>query len=131
VVGVDLVKDVGVLEAAYNDAAGVTAEFNLNLLRRINRELGGDFDLDRFRHKAVFNAAESRIEMHLESLAAQQVHVGGQTIAFARGETIHTESSYKYTVASFQALAGAAGWSPVAAWTDPKRYFSVHALRSV
>jgi dimethylhistidine N-methyltransferase len=130
IVGVDLVKDEAALHAAYNDAAGVTAAFNLNLLRRINRELGADFDLDRFRHKALFNAKASRIEMHLESLAAQKIHVGDRTFRFARGETIHTESSYKYTVESFQALAATAGWSPVAAWTDAKRYFSVHALRS-
>ena len=129
IVGVDLVKDTAVLNAAYDDAAGVTAAFNLNLLRRINRELGADFDLDRFRHKAFFNAAESRIEMHLESLAAQKVRVCDRTISFARGETIHTESSYKYTVESFRALAAGAGWSPAAVWTDAKGHFSVHALR--
>jgi dimethylhistidine N-methyltransferase len=128
IVGVDLVKDVEVLDAAYNDAAGVTAAFNLNLLRRINRELGADFDLNRFRHHAFFNRDHKRIEMHLASRAAQQVRLCDRTIAFARGETIHTESSYKYGVDSFQALAADAGWSPVAVWTDPDRYFSVHAL---
>ena len=129
IVGVDLVKDERVLEAAYDDAAGVTAAFNLNLLRRINRELGADFDLDRFRHKALYNRAQHRIEMHLESLAAQNVVLGDRVIPFTAGETIHTESSYKYTVESFQALAAQAGWSPAAVWTDPKGYFSLHALR--
>ncbi len=128
IVGVDLVKDEGVLNAAYNDAAGVTAAFNLNLLRRINRELGADFDLDRFRHEAFFNRAEHRIEMHLESRVTQNVLLGDRVIPFARGETIHTENSYKYTVESFQTLAAQAGWSAVAVWTDPKRYFSLHAL---
>jgi len=129
IVGVDLAKDERVLEAAYDDAAGVTAAFNLNLLRRINRELGADFDLDRFRHKALYNRAQHRIEMHLESLAAQNVVLGDRVIPFTAGETIHTESSYKYTVESFQALAAQAGWSPAAVWTDPKGYFSLHALR--
>jgi L-histidine N-alpha-methyltransferase len=128
IVGVDLVKDERVLNAAYNDAAGVTAAFNLNLLRRINRELGADFALERFRHAAFFNRARQRIEMHLESLAAQDVRLGDRVVAFAKTETIHTENSYKYTVESFQALATQAGWSPAAVWTDPKRYFSLHAL---
>jgi dimethylhistidine N-methyltransferase len=129
IVGVDLVKDTAVLNAAYNDAAGVTAAFNLNLLRRMNDELGADFDLDAFRHAAFFNRAESRIEMHLVSRGAQEVHLAERTIAFGRGETIHTESSYKYTTESFHALAAAAGWSPLAVWTDAQKYFSVHALR--
>jgi dimethylhistidine N-methyltransferase len=129
IVGVDLVKDAAVLNAAYNDTAGITAAFNLNLLRRINRELDADFDLDRFRHAAFFNRAASRIEMHLVSRDAQEVHVAGRTIAFGRGETIHTENSYKYSIESFQALAAAAGWAPLALWTDAQNYFSVHALR--
>jgi len=128
IVGVDLVKEASVLNAAYNDAAGVTAAFNLNLLRRINRELGADFDLERFRHHAFYNRAQHRIEMHLESRAAQKIRLADRAIAFARGETIHTESSYKYTVESFQALAADAGWSPAAVWTDAKQYFSLHAL---
>jgi dimethylhistidine N-methyltransferase len=128
IVGVDLVKDERVLHAAYNDAAGVTAAFNLNLLRRINRELGAEFDLERFQHKAFFNRAQHRIEMHLESRMAQNVLLCDRVIAFGQGETIHTESSYKYTVKSFQALAAQAGWSPAAVWTDPKGYFSLHAL---
>ncbi len=128
IVGVDLVKDAAVLDAAYNDAAGVTAEFNLNLLRRINRELGADFDLERFRHRALFDPARSRIEMHIESRAAQTIRLDGRAIAFAAGETIHTENSYKYTIASFLALAARAGWTSDAAWTDAAGYFSVHAL---
>ncbi|MEA3024475.1 MAG: hypothetical protein QOK01_3327, partial [Alphaproteobacteria bacterium] len=128
IVGVDLIKDGAVLDAAYNDAAGVTAAFNLNLLRRINRELGADFDLNRFRHRAFFNRARNRVEMHLASSAEQDVRLCDRTISFARDETIHTENSYKYSVDSFQALAAEAGWSPVAVWTDPACYFSVHAL---
>lgn len=130
VVGVDLVKDEAVLEAAYDDAAGVTAAFNLNLLRRINREVGADFDLSAFAHRAFFNAAQSRIEMHLVSRRAQTVTVAGVPIRFREGETIHTENSYKYTLDGFRALAGAAGWEGRAVWTDPDRLFSVHALRA-
>jgi dimethylhistidine N-methyltransferase len=129
IVGVDLAKDTAVLEAAYDDAAGVTAAFNLNLLRRINRELGANFDLARFRHKAFYNHTQHRIEMHLESVTAQNVMLCDRVISFAAGDTIHTESSYKYTVESFQALAAEAGWSPAAVWTDAKGYFSLHALR--
>src|SRR6202035_1323572 len=128
IVGIDLVKDPAVLNAAYNDSAGVTAAFNLNLLRRMNRELGGDFDPNGFCHRAFFNPAMSRIEMHLESLMAQTVRVCDRPVAFSAGETIHTESSYKYTVEGFRALAAKAGWSPVTTWTDTAGYFSVHAL---
>ncbi|WP_132254596.1 L-histidine N(alpha)-methyltransferase [Methylobacterium segetis] len=131
IVGVDLVKDRAVLEAAYDDAAGVTAAFNLNLLTRINRELGGDFAADGFVHRALFNEAESRIEMHLVSTRAQTVRVGGLPFRFADGETIHTENSYKYTVPGFRALAASAGWAPGAVWTDPQALFSVHALERV
>jgi dimethylhistidine N-methyltransferase len=128
IIGVDLVKDADVLNAAYNDAAGVTAAFNLNLLARINRELGADFDLAGFRHHAFYDPDRGRIEMHLVSRARQQVKVAGCTIEFAAGESIHTESSYKYTPASFAALARRSSWSPAAAWSDPEGYFSVHAL---
>jgi dimethylhistidine N-methyltransferase len=128
-VGFDLVKPEAILNAAYNDAAGVTAQFNLNLLVRINRELGGDFDLAAFAHRASYNHELQRIEMHLVSQRRQTVRVCGERIAFARGETIHTENSYKYTPDSFAALARASGWSVVTAWTDPNGYFSVHALR--
>jgi dimethylhistidine N-methyltransferase len=128
IVGVDLVKDRQVLHAAYNDAAGVTAKFNLNLLTRINRELGADLDLTCFEHQAIYNAELRRIEMHLASRVAQKVTVCGRTFEFRAGETIHTENSYKYTPESFAALARGAGWTPKAVWTDEKNYFSVHAL---
>jgi L-histidine N-alpha-methyltransferase len=129
IVGVDRIKDEAVLNAAYDDAAGVTARFNLNILRRMNRELGGEFDLASFRHRAFYNAVDHRIEMHLESLRAQTVRVAGRNFTFAPGETIHTENSYKYTVESFRALAESAGWRPVATWTDENGYFAVHALK--
>jgi dimethylhistidine N-methyltransferase len=128
VVGVDLEKDPAILHAAYNDARGVTAAFNLNLLQRINRELGADFDLDAFRHRAFYNAAEGRIEMHLASVKDQQVTVAGRVFSFARDETIHTENSYKYSVEAFQLLARRAGFSPAAHWVDERRWFSVHYL---
>jgi len=129
IIGVDRIKDEALLNAAYDDAAGVTAQFNLNVLRRMNRELGGDFDLSTFRHRAFYNATDHRIEMHLESLKAQTVTVAEQSFTFAKGETIHTENSYKYTVESFRALAESAGWRPVATWTDENDYFAVHALK--
>jgi L-histidine Nalpha-methyltransferase len=129
IVGVDLVKDAAVLENAYDDAQGVTAAFNLNLLTRINRELAGRFEPDAFSHRAVFNPNASRIEMHLVARDAQAVRVGSDTFAFAAGETIHTESSYKYTVATFRALTERAGWTWLKVWTDPDQLFSVHALR--
>jgi dimethylhistidine N-methyltransferase len=127
VVGVDLVKAPGILYRAYNDADGVTAKFNLNLLGRINCELGADFDLAAFEHHAFYNAERSRIEMHLASTKRQKVRICGTTIEFRAGETIHTENSYKYTIESFQALAQGSGWSPLAVWTDG--LFGVHALR--
>lgn len=127
-IGVDLKKDPARLDAAYNDARGVTAAFNLNLLARINRELGADFDLSAFRHRAFYNAGSGRIEMHLESLKAQEIRIGGHSIRFRRGETIHTENSYKYSVREFQDLAAAAGLAPVECWMDPDRLFGVHYL---
>ena len=130
-VGVDLKKDAGVLHAAYNDAKGVTAAFNLNLLARINRELGGDFKPRRFRHHAFYNAARGRIEMHLVSLAAQSVRVGSQRFAFEAGESIHTENSYKYSVGGFRALAERAGFKGAKVWVDAKRWFSLHGLLAV
>jgi len=129
IVGVDLIKDTAALNAAYNDAAGVTAEFNLNILTRMNRELGGNFDVSSFRHRAFYNAENHRIEMHLESLKAQTLMVAGRAFSFAKGESIHTENSYKYTVESFRSLAREAGWHWAATWTDEKSYFSLHALR--
>ena len=117
-----------ILNAAYDDAAGVTAHFNLNLLARINRELGGNFDLATFCHQAFYNTERRRIEMHLASRKRQKVRVAGRSFEFRAGETIHTENSYKYTLESFAAMARGSGWTPVAAWTDPKGYFSVQAL---
>jgi len=126
VIGVDLIKDKDVLYRAYNDAEGVTAKFNLNLLLRINRELGADFDLNAFEHHAFYNTQQNRIEMHLASTRRQKVRIAGTTIEFRAGETIHTENSYKYTIDSFRALAQGSGWSARAVWTDG--LFSVHAL---
>jgi uncharacterized SAM-dependent methyltransferase len=114
---------------AYDDARGVTAAFNLNLLARINRELGGNFDLSRFAHEAVWNEDAGRIEIHIVSRADQRVRVLGRDFRFARGERIHTENSHKYTVEDFQALASDSGWTPVKAWTDPAQLFSLHLLR--
>ena len=128
IIGVDLVKDASILNAAYDDAAGVTAKFNLNLLTRINRELDGHFDLDSFSHHAFYNSERHRIEMHLASKKRQKVRVAGRQIEFRAGETIHTENSYKYSTDSFGALARGTGWTPVASWTDPDRYFCVHAI---
>src|SRR5215510_540283 len=128
IIGVDLVKDAKILNAAYNDAAGLTAKFNLNLLARINRELDGDFDLASFDHHAFYNRERHRIEMHLVSKKRQRVSVAGRGIEFRAGETIHTENSYKYTLEYFTALARGSGWTPVAAWTDAGANFSIHAL---
>jgi len=127
-VGADLIKSVEVLNAAYNDAEGVTAQFNLNLLTRINRELGGTFSLDTFEHHAFYNRERHRIEMHLASLKRQRVKVAGEAIDFRVGETIHTENSYKYSVESLAALARGVGWLPVRAWTDSQKYFSIQAF---
>jgi len=128
IIGVDLVKDAKILNAAYDDAAGVTAKFNLNLLTRINRELGGNFDLESFSHAAFYNSERHRIEMHLVSKQRQKVEVAGRAIEFRAGETIHTENSYKYTLETFGALARGSGWAPVAVWTDAGGNFSIHAL---
>ena len=127
-IGVDLKKDCDLLHAAYNDSQGVTAEFNLNILRHINSVLDADFDIDAFQHHAFYNDTEGRIEMHLVSLADQQVTVGRRSFCFDRGETIHTEVSYKYTVEEFASLASRAGLSQEQVWTDPKRLFSVQWL---
>ncbi|TAK82967.1 MAG: L-histidine N(alpha)-methyltransferase [Betaproteobacteria bacterium] len=127
-VGVDLRKDANVLHAAYNDSRGVTAAFNLNLLARINRELGADFDLDRFAHYAFYNAPLGRIEMHLVSLARQSVRIGRHRFAFDAGESIHTENSYKYSIEGFRALAMRAGFAPNKVWLDRRGLFALHAL---
>lgn len=129
--GVDLVKDESVLLAAYDDAAGVTAAFNRNVLVRLNRELGADFDPGLFAHRALWNRAESRIEMHLESLIAQRVQLAalGAILDFDAGETIHTENSYKYTPGQAETLLSAAGFVPVERWTDPREWFAVFLAR--
>jgi L-histidine Nalpha-methyltransferase len=129
-IGVDLKKDKAVLDAAYNDRAGVTAAFNLNLLERINRELDGDFDLDRFEHVAFYNETAGRIEIYIRSRADQIVTVAGRSIRFAAGEHIHTEDSCKYSIAEFQRLAARGGFRPGRYWTDRRRLFSVHLLES-
>jgi dimethylhistidine N-methyltransferase len=139
IIGVDLVKDPNVLNAAYDDAAGVTAKFNINLLARINRELDGNFDLATFSHHAFYNSERHRIEMHLASNKRQRVRVAGRMVEFRAGETIHTENSYKYSLESFTALARGSGWTPAAVWTDASGRlrpsstgyagnFSIHAL---
>ena len=125
-IGVDLKKNPAVLDAAYNDAQGVTAEFNLNVLRHINRELGADFDLAAFRHQAGYDNARGRIEMHLESVKAQRVTIAGRVFEFRAGETIHTENSYKYAIAEMQELGRSAGFVPRECWTDAEQLFSVH-----
>ena len=127
-VGVDLKKDANVLHAAYNDAKGVTAAFNMNLLARINRELRGDFDLRRFRHYAFCNATLGRIEMHLVSLVPQAASIGNHRFSFDAGESIHTENSYKYSIDGFRTLAGIAGFRGEKVWLDPKGLFSLHGL---
>jgi dimethylhistidine N-methyltransferase len=127
-VGVDMKKDANVLHAAYNDAKGVTAAFNLNLLERANRELGADFQRKRFAHYAFYNAALGRIEMHLVSLAKQTVAIGSHRFGFDIGESIHTENSCKYSVEGFRALALAAGFRTAKVWMDAKRYFALFGL---
>ena len=123
--GVDLIKSPDVLHAAYNDAQGVTAAFNLNLLARANRELGCDFDMTQFAHSAFYNAPLQRIEMHLLSLKAQTVHLKGKAYAFHEGETLHTEYSHKFTIAGVQQAAQSAGLQAATVWTDPQHLFGL------
>ena len=127
-IGVDLEKDTPILEAAYNDAQGVTAEFNLNILAHINRELDGTFNPDRFRHKAYYNSDKARVEMHLVSTVDQDVRVAGEIFSFKEGETIHTENSYKYSIDGFNDMVRSAGYAPKQCWTDADGLFSVHLL---
>ena len=124
-IGVDLKKDSSVLSAAYNDASGVTAQFNKNLLTRINRELDADFQLNNFEHKAFYNEDKGRVEMHLVSNCPQAVKVDDSMFNFDEGETIHTENSYKYTVAEFEALASTAGYKLIKVWIDANSLFSL------
>lgn len=131
--GTDLVKDLSILLPAYNDPCGITAAFNKNVLARINRELGGHFDLDAFRHVAPWNRKESRMEMHLESLCQQDVLIEGLklTVHFDEGERIHTENSYKYTVPRVRSLAKLSGFRIEQSWSDPRKWFAVHLARAV
>ncbi len=124
-IGMDRIKDAGVLRAAYDDAAGITAAFNLNLLHRINAELDGDIALDAFRHRAIWNDELSRIEMHLEAVRDTAFTVAGQRFALRAGETIHTENSHKYGHRDSRLLLRAAGWGVIGEWTDPRRWFSI------
>jgi uncharacterized SAM-dependent methyltransferase len=127
-IGVDCKKSPDLLNAAYNDASGYTAAFNLNLLERMRRELGAQLDLDEFAHYAFYNAALGRIEMHLVSQRRQIIRLGSESFHFEEGETIHTENSYKYTAQEFQQLAREAGWHPKMLWTDRDGLFNVHYL---
>ena len=127
-IGVDLEKDTDVLHAAYNDARGVTAAFNKNLLERINREIGGTFRLDAFEHEAVYNERTSRIEMYLVSQEDQTADVAGETFPFVKGEKINTEYSYKYSLPAFHALASRAGFEVGSVWMDERHYFSIQYL---
>ncbi len=129
-IGVDLEKDSAVLNAAYNDKEGFTAQFNLNLLTRINRELGGNFNLQNFKHQAFFNEEQSRIEMHLKSLKDQRVNIGEHEFSFNKGQSILTEYSHKYTLDNFKALAIQAGFKLVKTWADKNKLFSVHYLKA-
>ncbi|MGC2413501.1 MAG: L-histidine N(alpha)-methyltransferase [Stellaceae bacterium] len=128
-IGVDLKKEPAILNAAYNDRAGLNAAFNLNLLERVNRELGGDIDIERFEHLAFYNAEKGRMELYLKSSADQTAAIAGRRFHFAEGELIHTENSYKYAIDEFHALAQRAGFRPVQTWTDRNHLFSVHYFR--
>jgi uncharacterized SAM-dependent methyltransferase len=127
-VGFDLDKDESIVWPAYNDGRGVTAAFNLNLLARVNRELGGDFDLDAFTHRALYIREQERVEIHLVSRTAQLVRVAGLEFGFDEGETIHTEYSYKYSLEHIQRLTSRAGFQLIHQWLDPMRYFAVQYL---
>ncbi|UHQ55674.1 L-histidine N(alpha)-methyltransferase [Microbulbifer sp. YPW16] len=125
-IGTDLVKDTVVLERAYNDSEHVTANFNKNLLTRINSELGGNFDLDAFAHRSFYHALKQRVEMHLVSLKPQRVHIAGECFDFAEGETIHTENSHKYTLEGFAEMLREAGFTLVHQWTDGGGLYAIH-----
>lgn len=129
-IGVDLIKEPALLHAAYNDNQGVTARFNLNVLERARRELGAEFDAEGFAHSAFYNAPLQRIEMHLLSLRHQVLRLGSQAYEFEAGETLHTENSHKFSVASFQILAAQAGFKAATVWTDARDWFSLHWLEA-
>ncbi|MGC1510343.1 L-histidine N(alpha)-methyltransferase [Ketobacter sp. MCCC 1A13808] len=129
-IGVDSKKDPHILHRAYNDSLGVTAEFNVNLLQRINEEICGDFDVQAFQHYAFYNTRQGRIEMHLVSQKRQEVTIGHTRFSFAEGESIHTENSHKYTTQEFRDLAQKAGWQIRSTWADEQQLFRVHLLSS-
>jgi dimethylhistidine N-methyltransferase len=129
-IGVDLVKPKGILESAYNDSAGVTAKFNLNVLKRLNREYGANFDLKSYRHRAVFDEQESRIEMQLVSTRKQLVLVAGERFDIDQDEYIVTEHSHKYSIEQFEAMGKSGGFALKSVWTDPDRLFSVQYLEA-
>ncbi len=130
IIGADLKKDVRRLIRAYDDAEGITAAFNLNLLKRANRELDADFDIDQFDHLATYDDRHGRVDLYLVSQTEQTVNVMGESIEFAAGERIHTEHSHKYDIAGFHALAAKASWRPIEVWTDVEALFSVHVLEA-
>ncbi|PHV40173.1 L-histidine N(alpha)-methyltransferase [Janthinobacterium sp. BJB304] len=130
-IGVDLIKEDAILDAAYDDALGVTAAFNLNMLRHVNGLIGADFDVRAWQHHGFFNADEHRVEMHLEARSEQVVHWKGGQRRFAKGERIHTEDSYKYTRPAFVGLLEQAGFSTVQVWTDPQQWFAVIYARII
>jgi dimethylhistidine N-methyltransferase len=127
-IGVDMKKDHAVLNAAYNDNKGITSQFNINLLNRLNRELLANFDLEKFQHHAFYHAEKGRIEMHLVSLVNQKITIGNEKVFFTEGETIHTENSYKFTIQEFQDMARQCGFTPKKVWCDDKNWFSMHYL---
>lgn len=127
-IGVDLKKPLDILLPAYDDADGVTAAFNLNLLHRVNRELDGDIDVSQFAHEAIYNEEAGRVEIYLVSLADQEISVCGRKIRFSAGERVHTENSHKYSIEEFQEQARSAGWHPERVWTDDRALFSIHYL---
>ena len=130
VIGIDTRKDPRLLEAAYDDAAGITADFNLNLLHRINRDLGGTIRVEYFKHRIFWDGGLGRIEMHLEATEDTDFDVAGRKFSMRKGETIHTENSYKYTPDEARILARSAGWDPITVWTDPDAMFGLHVWRA-
>ncbi len=130
-IGVDLEKDADLLEAAYNDSKGITAAFNKNILIRFNRELNADFNIENFEHESVYNKALGRVEMHLISTTEQDIHIGDEEIHLKKGESIHTENSYKYEISKFKEMAKSAGFETAKVWTDDRNYFSILYLNRI
>ena len=128
IIGADLVKDIPTLISAYNDKKGVTAKFNKNILRRINTELGGDINLNSYKHLAIYNKSKKRVEMRLRSKKNNKIKINSSKFLIKKNEEIHTENSHKYTIKSFKNLANEAGWNIEKTWVDDKKLFSVHCL---